>query len=149
MTGPSAHAEPTGDDGLKPESTGPCSEGAPTSVLLVDDDARVLKAIRETIDLEPDLFVVGEAGDAATAYTLAAATDPAVVLVDVLLPDSATGMALVAALSRRPHCSVVAMSMRGATRASALAAGAVAFVEKGSDIDALLVVLRDAASQLC
>jgi DNA-binding NarL/FixJ family response regulator len=115
------------------------------SVLLVDDDVRVLKAIRETIGLEPDLFVVGEAIDAETAYALAAATDPAVALVDVLLPDSATGLALVAALSRRPHCSVVAMSMRGAVRAAASAAGATAFVEKGSDIDGLLVVLREAA----
>jgi DNA-binding NtrC family response regulator len=67
-----------------------------------------------------------------------------VALVDVLLPDDTTGLALVHRLSRRPGCAVVAMSVRSGARGAALAAGAVAFVEKGGDIDALLFAVRAA-----
>jgi DNA-binding NarL/FixJ family response regulator len=77
---------------------------------------------------------------------LAGSTDPAVALVDVLLPEEVTGLALVRSLKQRPGCAVVAMSVRGGLRAAALAAGAVAFVEKESDIDALLNTVRTAAS---
>lgn len=117
----------------------------PVGVLIVDDDGRVRAAIRETIALETDLVVVGEAADAVTAATVATATMPAVALVDVLLPDAATGLALITALTRRPACSVVAMSVRSANRDPALLAGAVAFIEKGIEIDALLQAVRAAA----
>jgi DNA-binding NtrC family response regulator len=68
-----------------------------------------------------------------------------VALVDVLLPDDVTGLALVRSL-QRPGCEVVAMSVRSGLRAAARAAGAVAFVEKGSDIDAILQAVRFAGS---
>jgi DNA-binding NarL/FixJ family response regulator len=116
-------------------------------VLVVDDDARVRTALRETFALESDMSLVGEAGDAAAALAVAAATDPDVALVDVLLPDDGIGLALVGSLSRRPGCGVVAMSVRSALRERALSAGAVAFVEKGDDIDVLLGSVRGAFKQ--
>ena len=102
-------------------------------------------AIGQTIALESDLVIVAEAADATTARALADGADPSVALVDVLLPDDVTGLALVTSLNQRPGCAVVAMSVRGGVRARALAAGAVAFVEKGGDIDALLAAVRAAA----
>jgi two-component system response regulator DesR len=113
-------------------------------VLLVDNDVRVRVAIVQTIALEPDLLTVAEAADAATALVLAAETAPSVALVDVLLPDDATGLSLIRKLNQRPGCAVVAMSVRGGLRAAALAAGAVAFVEKGGNIDLLLDTVRAA-----
>jgi DNA-binding NtrC family response regulator len=117
-----------------------------TTLLVVDDDVRVRAAVADTIALETDLVMVGEAGDADTARRIADETGPSVVLLDVLLPDSDTGLALVTSLAQRPHCAVVAMSGRGGIRTSALAAGAVAFVEKAGDIDALLDVVRQASA---
>ncbi len=117
-----------------------------TTLLVVDDDVRVRAAVADTIALETDLVMVGEAGDADTALRMADETDPSVVLLDVLLPDRDTGLALVTSLAQRPHCVVVAMSGRGGMRASALAAGATAFVEKAGDIDALLDVVRQASA---
>jgi DNA-binding NarL/FixJ family response regulator len=76
---------------------------------------------------------------------LAERTDPSVALVDVLLSDDRTGLALVRSLAQRPACAVIAMSVRSGLRHAALAAGAVAFVEKGGDIDALLDAIRAAA----
>jgi DNA-binding NarL/FixJ family response regulator len=113
--------------------------------LVVDDDARVRAAIGQTIAGEADLILVAEAADAPAALVLVEATKPAVALADVLIPDDATGLALVRALAQRPGCAVVAMSIRGGLRLAALDAGAAAFVEKGSDIDAILDTVRAAA----
>jgi DNA-binding NarL/FixJ family response regulator len=123
-----------------------CRPARPIRVLVVDDDVRVRVAIGQTIALEPDLVMVAEAGDAWTAVALAESTDPSVALVDVLLPDDDSGLALVASLNQRPGCAVVAMSVRGGLRTAALAAGAAAFVEKESDIDAILNTVRAAAA---
>jgi DNA-binding NarL/FixJ family response regulator len=118
----------------------------PIRVLIVDDDPRVRQAIGSTIALEADMVMVAEAADAATALALAEDTGPSVALVDVLLPDDVSGLTLVGNLQQRPGCEVVAMSVRSGLRAAARAAGAVAFVEKGSDIDALLQAVRLAGS---
>ena len=115
-------------------------------VLIVDDDPRVLQAIRSTIALESDMVMVAQAADARTALAAAEDSEPSVALVDVLLPDDVTGLALVRGLAQRSGCAVVAMSVRSGLRAAARAAGAVAFVEKSSDIDALLQAVRLAAA---
>ena len=117
----------------------------PIRLLVVDDDPRVRQAIALTIALEPDLVIVAEAADATTALALADGADPSVALVDLLVPEDVTGLALVRSLSERPHCAVVAMSIRGGLRDAALADGAVAFVEKSGDIDAVLDVVRAVA----
>ncbi len=116
----------------------------PIRLLVADDDARVRKAIGQTIALEAGLVMVADAADAAAALVLADRTGPSVALVDVLIPDEAGGLALIRSLAR-PGCAVVAMSVRGGLRPAALAAGAVAFVEKSSDIDAVLDTVRAAA----
>jgi DNA-binding NarL/FixJ family response regulator len=117
----------------------------PVRVLLVDRDVRVRVAIRQTITLEGDLTVVAEAADAAEALVKADSARPAVALVDLLLPDLETGLALVRSLSRVSGCAVVAMSGRGGLREAALAAGAFALVDKSGDIDAILNTVRASA----
>ena len=55
-------------------------------VLLVDDQALLRMGFRLVLDAEPDLEVVGEAGDGRTALEQAAALTPDVVLMDVRMP---------------------------------------------------------------
>ncbi|MDV5149492.1 response regulator transcription factor [Streptomyces sp. SBC-4] len=55
-------------------------------VLIVDDQALVRGGFRVLIDSEPDMTVVGEAGDGASAAELARTTRPDVVLMDVQMP---------------------------------------------------------------
>ena len=114
-------------------------------LLLVDRDVRVRAAMSQTVTLEDNLVIVAEAADAGQALALADSTDPSVALVDLFLPDTATGLRLVRSLSRRPGCAVVAMSGRGGMREAALAAGARALVDKSGDIDAILDTIRACA----
>jgi DNA-binding NarL/FixJ family response regulator len=112
-------------------------------LLIVDDDARVRLAIAQTVALEADLRLLGATGNAAAAASLARRTRPDVAVVDVLLPDSDAGLALIADLAGT-GCAVVAISLRGGVRKRALAAGATSFIEK-SDVDGLLAHVRAAA----
>ncbi len=58
----------------------------PIRVVIADDHAVVRKGIRELLEDEGDLDVVGEAGDGQQAVDLALALRPDVVLMDVRMP---------------------------------------------------------------
>src|ERR1700722_4229482 len=60
---------------------------APIRLMVVDDDPRGRAAIAQTIALEADLMIVADAANRKCALASAAAADPSVALVDVLLPD--------------------------------------------------------------
>lgn len=56
-------------------------------VVLADDHAVVRKGVREFLEDEPDIEVVGEAGDGQQAVELAVALQPDVVVMDVAMPQ--------------------------------------------------------------
>ena len=60
---------------------------APVRVFLLDDHEVVRRGVRDLIDAEPDLEVVGEAGTAAQALVRVPALRPDVAVLDVRLPD--------------------------------------------------------------
>lgn len=137
---------PTGR--LPPVPPLPRAQARPVRVLIVERDPRVLAALHQTINIEPDLLVIGEARDAATAVVITANSGPCVVLMEVLLPDEKTGLELLKILADQPGQVVVAMSIWGSLRCAALQAGAAAFVDKDSNIDALLHAVRTAGNSL-
>src|ERR1700684_3702291 len=55
-------------------------------VLLVDDQSLLRMGFRLILEAEPDIEVCGEAGDGATAVSMASALHPDVVLMDVRMP---------------------------------------------------------------
>jgi two-component system, NarL family, response regulator DevR len=58
-----------------------------TRVFLLDDHEIVRRGVRELLEAEDDLQVVGEAGTAQEAYRLIPTTNPNVAVLDVRLPD--------------------------------------------------------------
>jgi DNA-binding NarL/FixJ family response regulator len=114
-------------------------------VLVVDDDARVRRALRGLIECAPDLTVVGEAGSPRSAIRLDLDLRPDVVVLDLLLPQAPDGMEVLRQLRGRDR-PVVAISRLGELGAEAMATGAHAFLEKhGRDVDDLLDMIRAAS----
>jgi DNA-binding NarL/FixJ family response regulator len=123
------------------------SKAAKLKVLIVDDDARVRRALRRLIECSPDLTVVGEAGSARSARRLDLELGPDVVVLDLLLPQAPDGMGVLRELRGRDR-PVVAISRMGELGPPAMVAGAHAFLEKdGRDVDDLLEMIRAAYRQ--
>src|SRR4051794_38912881 len=70
-------------DNVEPD---PAGRPDAVRVLLVDDHALFRRGLRVTLELEPDMVVVGESGDGTDAVATAVETLPDVVLMDVKMP---------------------------------------------------------------
>ncbi len=117
------------------------------SILLVDDQPVVRRGLRMRLALEPDVEVVGEAGDGQAALLLATTLQPAVVVMDIEMPGM-DGLSATALLrERNPASAVVILSMYddAPTRKRAQQAGAVAVVGKHETTETLLAIIRQAA----
>ena len=130
-----------------PPIPGPAASASPPRVqrvLIVDDDARVLRALADLVSATDGLAVSGLAASGRAALAADARHEPDGVLVDVLLPTLDDGLALIGTLSRRQR-TVIALSVSGVGRDVALAAGATVFVEMDSDPESLLAAIRSLA----
>lgn len=112
-------------------------------VLLVDDNALVRRLLREQLTARGLLEVVAEAGDAATAVRLAVELRPDVAVLDLSMPGTNGFEAIAALRAAAPATDVVVMSgFAGAEVADGvLAAGAVAYLEKGLRVDLTRAIL--------
>ncbi|MGH9164125.1 MAG: response regulator [Acidimicrobiales bacterium] len=102
-------------------------------VFLVDDHPIVRRGLRELIEAEDDLTVVGEAGSAEEALRLVPGADPDVAVLDVCLPPGADGIQLCRELRAR-HEDLVALMLTSLdgdeALMDALLAGAAGYVPK-------------------
>lgn len=119
-------------------------------VALVDDHAVVRSGYRRLLELEPDMEVVAEYGDADNAYAdlVGAAGDTVDLLVlDISMPGR-SGLDLLRRLAQsRPGLRVLVFTMHdgAAMVEQCLAAGAAGFVTKSSAPQLLVDALRRAA----
>jgi len=103
-----------------------------TRILLADDHALVRRGLRLVLDSEPDLEVVGEAGNGAEAIHLALGIDVDLAILDISMPRM-TGLQAVAELrQRKPRLRTLMLSMHENERYlyEALKAGASGYVLK-------------------
>jgi len=116
-------------------------------LLLVDDELSVRRGLRMQLELEPDVAVVGEAGDGETAVRLAPELHPDVILMDIRMKGM-DGIAATRALCKScPGAAVVMLSLQDdrATRDLASNAGARAFVGKHEAATQLITTIRSVA----
>jgi len=108
-------------------------------VFLLDDHEIVRRGVRELLEAEPDVTVVGEAGTAASALARIPALRPDVAVLDVRLPDG-DGVSVCREIrSRMPEVACLMLTSFGDDEAlfDAIMAGAAGYVLKqirGTDL---------------
>ncbi len=120
----------------------------PIRVLIVDDHAVVRQGLRMFLGLDPELDVVGEAGDGVEALEQARTLSPDVVLMDLLMPKM-DGVAATAAIRRElPDVEVVALTsvLEDASVVGAVRAGAMGYLLKDTQADELCRAIKAAAA---
>jgi DNA-binding NarL/FixJ family response regulator len=116
-------------------------------VLLVDDQSMLRMGFRLILEAEPDLVVVGEAGDGATGVSMAAALKPDVVLMDVRMPGMDGIQATAAIVGARPDARVLILTTFDLDQYvfAGLRAGASGFLLKDALPGDLLAAIRTVA----
>ncbi|MFJ4690625.1 response regulator [Streptomyces sp. NPDC088766] len=116
--------------------------------MVVDDQAVVRAGFAAIVDAEPDLTVVAEAGDGASAVALAAEERPDLVLMDIRMPgmDGLTATRLVTAVPDGPRVLVLTTFDLDAYVYEALRAGASGFLLKDAMPEDLLSAIRVVAA---
>src|ERR1700757_303612 len=85
--------------------------GNKISVLLVDDHQLVRRGFRRMLEDEPDILVVGEAGDGQEAVDKAHELAPAVIVMDFALPGMNGAAAARQVLKTAPQTGILILSM--------------------------------------
>jgi DNA-binding NarL/FixJ family response regulator len=116
-------------------------------VLLVDDQSMLRKGFRLFLNAEDDLDVIGEAGDGATAVTLAQSLQPDVVLMDVRMPGMDGIQATSLIVTARPQSRVLILTTFDLDEyvIAGLKAGASGFLLKDAPTADLLAAIRTIA----
>lgn len=121
----------------------------PVRVLLVDDHAMFLAALRALLDRDERIEIVGETDNGAHALELDAELQPDVALVDLQLPVMDGFETTRRLQARRPDLRVVVISgvSTEGVAEEAAAAGADAFLFKGGLHDEIVDTILAASAQ--
>lgn len=114
-------------------------------VVIAEDQSMVRGALAALLALEPDIDIVGEAGDGKEALSLIADHAPDVVLTDIEMPRM-TGLELAAAINAdHPECRVIILTTfaRAGYLRRALDAGAAGYLLKDSPATTLANAVRN------
>ncbi|MCR4426306.1 MAG: sporulation transcription factor Spo0A [Firmicutes bacterium] len=118
-------------------------------VLLVDDNREFTEVVREFIEGQPDMEVVGVAHNGVDGLNMACEVAPDVIVLDVIMPHL-DGLGLLERLreehfSRRPRVLILTAIGHEATAARIVAAGADYYIVKPFDLHVLMDRIRRVA----
>ncbi len=116
-------------------------------VLVVEDQAVVREGIVAILSFQPDIEVVGQAGDGLEAVQLAQATQPDVILLDLVMPrqDGLTTIPKLKEVMPEGRILVLTSFAEGERVFQAIKAGALGYLLKDATRDQLLQAIRDVA----
>jgi DNA-binding NarL/FixJ family response regulator len=111
-------------------------------ILLVDDHEIVRQGLRRMLELEEDIKVVGDCGDADEAFFQAEMLCPDIVLLDIKMPER-DGVETARLLKeKQPACEIIMLTMYDEYLAQAIEAGAVGYLLKDVKRDELVRAIR-------
>jgi len=119
----------------------------PIRILLVDDQALFRESLALLLGVQPDLLVVGEAGNGEAALDLVASLRPHVVLMDLRMPILDGVAATRRVRAAHPNVQVIALTTfdDDADVLAALRAGAIGYLLKDVSGETLCAAVRAAA----
>jgi NarL family two-component system response regulator LiaR len=117
-------------------------------VVIADDHRVVRDGLCYLLGQEPDVDVVGEAGDGRQTVDVVAATRPDVLLLDLYMPglDGHAVLAALQDLPRRPAVVVLTSAAGDEDLVRAVHAGATSYLLKTAPAEDVIAAVRDAAA---
>ena len=118
-------------------------------VVIADDHCVVRESLRLVLEAERDISVVGEAGDLADTARVLRASQPTVLLLDLLMRGESSLPALRRLLEASPATAIVVLTMEThpLVARDALRRGASGYVSKQADRADLVAAVRSAAAR--
>jgi DNA-binding NarL/FixJ family response regulator len=115
-------------------------------LLIVDDVPTVREGLHWLFDDQPDMHIIGEAGDGIEALRLAGELSPDLVILDIQLPvmDGYAVTRSLKALPRPPVVILLTVNSDQPSRVRGFEAGCDGFVEKSAGWEELISVVRQA-----
>ncbi|MFZ5626313.1 MAG: response regulator [Bacillota bacterium] len=115
-------------------------------ILLVDDHPLIREGLRKVLALEPNLEVVGEAGDGAEAVAKARECLPDLVLMDINMPRTDGIQAIRQLKQLMPRVKIIALTVAVDERApEVIKAGVAGYLLKDINADNLLAAVATVA----
>jgi two-component system, NarL family, response regulator LiaR len=117
---------------------------APIRILVADDHPLIRQGLRVVLETQPDLELVGEAGDGERAVSLALALHPDIVIMDLQMPVK-DGLAATREIALAdPHVQILVLTSfpDDDNVYTAIKAGAMGFLLKDSSAEYLLDAIR-------
>jgi len=119
-----------------------------TTILLVDDHALFRVGMRNILEKEPGMEIIGEAEDTRGAFDLAIQLSPDIILMDLSLPPPG-GIETTQRIKRElPSAGIIVLAVNEDEDAlfDAIKAGAAAFILKDVSPDDLVAIIRRVAA---
>ena len=117
-------------------------------ILIADDHSVVRQGLKMFLSLDPELEIIGEAGDGAQAVAMCRELSPDVVLMDMLMPVM-DGIAATGAIrTEMPDTEVIALTsvLEDGAVVGAVKAGAIGYLLKDTQADELRRAIKAAAA---
>jgi DNA-binding NarL/FixJ family response regulator len=131
-----------------PERRRPGTKADKTTILLVDDHALFRVGMRNILEKEPGMEIIGEAEDTRGAFDLSVQLSPDIILMDLSLPPPG-GIETTQRIKRElPSAGIIVLAVNEDEDAlfDAIKAGAAAFILKDVSPDDLVAIIRRVAA---